>query len=169
MGTLYAEVLAALQGGAVEVAAQRLDLLVRALASVQAPAVLAQYLGEIKTLRQSQRYEEAVVTRFLALFEPLYEDAYVKADMAEGILLFRAGAWLENMYLAAASGDAAAVRRGGQAVDEVRSALARLNAPRGVLQALERMRPLVARQPLTNHEMNTVRTLVQDIQAVLSA
>jgi hypothetical protein len=169
MGTRYAEALAALQGGAVEVAARRLDLLVQALAGVQAPPVLAQYLGEIKPLLQSQRYEGAVVAHFLALFEPLYEDAYAGTELAEGLLLFRVGAWLENLSLAAAAGDAAAVRRGGQAIDEVHRALARLHAPGEVLDALARLRPLVARQPLTDREMHTVRTLVQDVQAILSA
>jgi hypothetical protein len=168
MGTLYADALAALQGGAVEIASQRLDLLMQALAGVQASPVLAQYLGAIKTLLQSERHENAVVARFLALFEPLYEDTYARADMAEGILLFRAGAWLENMYLAAASGDTAAVRRGGQAVDEVRSALARLNAPREALEALARVRPLAARQPLTDRELSTIRTLIQDVQTLLN-
>ena len=169
IGTLYAEALAALQGGAREIAASRLDLLTQALARVQAPRALAQYLGEMKSLLHSQRYEDAVVARFLALFEPLYEDAYARDGMTEGVVLFRAGAWLENMSLAAAAGDAAAVKRAGQAVDEVSTALARLRAPREVLEALERLRPLVARQPLTDQEMNAVRTLIRDIQAMVSA
>ena len=168
IGTLYAEALAALQGGAVEVASQRLDFLMQALARVQAPRVQTQYLGEIKTLLHSRQYEDEVVARFLALFEPLFEDVYATDDVTESILLFRAGTWLENMYLAAASGDAAAVKRGGQAVDEVSSILARLRAPRGVLEALERLRPLVMRQHLTDRDMHAVRTLIQDMQAMLS-
>lgn len=168
IGTLYAEALAALQGGAVEVASQRLDLLMQALARVQAPRVQAQYLGEIKTLLHSRQYGDEVVARFLALFEPLYEDVYATGNVTESVLLFRAGAWLENMYLAAASGDAVAVKRGGQAVDEVSSILARLHAPGGVLEALERLRPLVTRQSLTDRDMQAVRTLVQDMQTILS-
>jgi hypothetical protein len=168
IGTLYAEALAALQGGAVEVASQRLDFLMQALARVQAPRVQTQYLGEIKTLLHRRQYEDEVVARFLALFEPLYEDVYATDGLTESILLFRTGAWLENMYLAAASGDAAAVKRGGQAVDEVSSILVRLRAPRGVLEALERLRPLVVRQHLTDRDMHAVRTLVKDMQAMLS-
>ena len=147
---------------------QRLNLLEQALASVQAPRVLAQYLGELKLLLQSRRQEDAVVAQFLALFEPLYESAYARPEGPEGLLLFRAGAWLENMYLAAASGDAAALRRGGQALQGV-SALARLNAPRGVLAAFERMQLLLAHQPLIDREISAIRTLVQDIQGLLNA
>jgi hypothetical protein len=168
IGTLYAEALAALQGGAVEVASHRLDLLMQAVARVQAPRVQAQYLGEIKTLLHSRRHGDETVARFLALFEPLFEDMYATDGVTESVLLFRAGAWLENMYLAAASADAAAVKRGGQAVDEVSSALTRLHAPHGVLEALERLRPLVGRQSLTDRDLQAVRTLVQDMQAMLS-
>jgi len=150
------------------VASQRLDLLVKALARVQAPRVQTQYLSEIKTLLHRRQYEDGVVARFLALFEPLYEDVYATDGMTESLLLFRTGTWLENMYLAAASGDVAAVKRGGQAVDEVSSILARLRAPRGVLEALERLRLLVARPSLTDRDMQAVRTLVQDIQTRLS-
>lgn len=168
MGTLYAEALAALQGGAMEAAAQRLDLLMQALASVQAPRGLAQYLHEMQTLLQSRRYEEAVVARFLALFEPLYEDAYASTNTAEGLLLFRAGTWVENLYLAAAAGDRVAAQQAGQAVEKFRSALTQLQAPREVLEALERLRPLVTRQALTDREISAVRALAQEIQGMLS-
>jgi hypothetical protein len=168
IGTLYAEALATLQGGTVEVASRRLDLLMQALARVQAPHVQTQYLDEVKTMLHRRQHEDEVLARFLALFEPLYEDVYATDGGTESLLLFRAGTWLENMYLAAASGDAAAVKRGGQAVDEVRSTLARLRAPRGVLEAFERLRPLVARQPLTDRDMQAVRILVQDMQTMLS-
>jgi anti-sigma factor RsiW len=168
MGTLYAEALAALNGDAVEAASQRLDVLVQALASVQAPRPLSEYLREQQSLLQSRRYDSAVAARFLALFEPLYEDAYGRAETAERVTLFRAGTWVENMYLAAAAGDAAAVRRGGQAVDDVRRALAQLQAPREALAVLEQLQPLVARQTLTERDLSTIRTLVQNLQAMLS-
>ena len=58
--------------------------------------------------------------------------------------------------------------RGEQAVEEVRRAFAQLHAPPEVLEALERLRPLAARQALTDHEVQAIRTLVQDIQGMLS-
>lgn len=168
MGILYAEALAALSSGAVEAASQRLDILEEALASVQAPRVLSQYLREMRSLLQTQRYEGTAFSAFLALFEPLYEDAYASTDITEGWLLFRVGAWLENMYLAAATGDSAALQRGGQVVEDVSRVLMRLNAPREVLEALERMRSLFGRQVLSDSDMSTIRKLVQDIQRILS-
>ena len=168
MGTRYAEALAALHGGAPEVAAPRLDLLMQALASVQAPHALPQYLHELHTLLQSRRYEAAVMARFLALFEPLYEDAYARTDTEEGLLLFRAGAWVENLSLAAAAGDRAAVRQAGAVVEAFRTAFIQLHAPQEALEALARLRPLVARQALSDQEMSAIRALVQDIQSRLS-
>jgi hypothetical protein len=168
MGTLYAEALASLHGGTTEAAAPRLDILMQALASVQAPRALSQYLREMQTLLQNRRYEDAVVARFLALFEPLYEDAYARTNAAEGLLLFRAGAWVENLYLAAAAGDRAAVRQGGEAVVEFRHAFIQLQAPPETLAALARLRPLIARQALSDQEIGTIRALAQDIQGMLS-
>jgi hypothetical protein len=169
MGTLYAEALAALHGGAVEAAASRLDVLLQALASVQAPRPLSQYLREMQTLIQRQQYEDKELATFLALFEPLYEEEYTRQNMAEALLLFRVGTWVENMFLAAAVGDPAAVQRGGQAAAEVRHALAQVHAPPAVLDALERLHRLVVHPTLTEQDLRAIRTLVQDIQGMLSA
>jgi hypothetical protein len=169
IGTLYAEALAALHGGAREAAEQRLDLLRQDLASVQAPSVLSQYLHEMQTLLQSQRYAEPIVATFLALFEPLYEDAYASPTDVESLILFRAGTWLENISLAAAAGDQTALRQGGEAVEEIHHALSQLQAPRQILQALERLRTLTARQVLTDRDYGEIRLLAQDIQSMLSA
>jgi hypothetical protein len=167
MGTRYAEALAALQSGAVDIAAPRLDGLVRALATVQAPRLLAQYLREMQTLLQSQRYTGEELARFLALFEPLYEDAYVRTTTGEGWLLFRAGTWVENLSLAAAVGDPVALRQGGPALADVRRTLTQLQAPPEVLEALARLHRLVTAPTLTDQDLGTIRTLVQDLQGML--
>jgi hypothetical protein len=167
MGTLYAEALAALQSGTVAAAAPRLDVLVRALATVQAPRPLAQYLHEMQTVLQSQRYTGEEVALFLALFEPLYEDAYVRTTTREGWLLFRAGTWMENLSLAAAAGDPAALRQGGPALVDIRRTLTQLQAPSEILEALARLHRLVAMPTLTDQDMGTIRMLVQEIQGML--
>jgi hypothetical protein len=63
MGILFADALAALHGGVPQVAAQRLDTLARALGSVRAPPALLQYLGEIQSIQQSQRYASAELAK----------------------------------------------------------------------------------------------------------
>jgi hypothetical protein len=168
LGTLYADALAAVHGGAIEAAGQRLDVLTQALVHVQAPPALPQYLQAMQTWLQQRPYADEVLARFLALFEPLYEDAYATADTVERVILFRAGAWLENLGLAAAVGDRAALRQGGAAAEHVRGALTQLQAPPAVLEALERLRALVARQVLTDEDVQAIGALVQDIQGRLS-
>jgi hypothetical protein len=167
IGTWYAEALAALQSDTVAAAASRLDVLVRALATVQAPRPLAQYLREMQTMLQSQRYTGEEIALFLALFEPLYEDAYVRSTTREGWLLFRAGTWVENLALAAAAGDPAALRQAGPALVDVHRTLAQLQAPSEVLEALARLHRLVTMPTLTDQDLGTIRTLVQELQGVL--
>ena len=100
----------------------------------------------------------------LTLFEPLYEDAYAGANSLEQVHLFRAGAWLENMSLAAAARDAAVLRYGGGALEEVYRTLTRVHAPPEVLTALAQVQRLLTRPALTEDELRTVQNLVQDIQ-----
>ena len=169
MGTLYADALAALQGGAVEAAAARLDVLTRMLASVQAPRSLAQYLREMQTFVQSQRYRGEDLAMFLALFEPLYGEVFAHINVREGVLLFRAGAWMENLSLAAAAGEAAALRQEGQTVKDMQVALAQLSAPREAIEALEQLHRLMTKQTLSDGDIKTIGTLVQTIQERLSA
>jgi hypothetical protein len=166
MGTLYAEALATLHSGAGEATTQRLDVLVQTLASVQAPRVLSDYLREMLSLVQRRPHEGEVLATFLALFEPLYGDVYARNN--EALMLFRTGAWLENMYLASAAGDRTALQQGGQAVEAFHSALMQLHAPPAATEALERLHLLTTRQTLTDQDVGTITTLVQDIQRVLS-
>jgi hypothetical protein len=167
IGTLYAETLAALQSDTVAAAAPRLDGLVRALATVQAPRLLAQYLHEMQTVLQSQRYTGEEVAQFLALFEPLYEDASMRTTIREGWLLFRAGTWVENLALAAAADDPAALRQGGPALADIHRTLTQLQAPSEVLEALARLHRLVTAPTLSDQDMSPIRTLVQELQGML--
>ena len=166
LGTLYTNALAALQGGAVEVARQRLTVLVRALEDIQAPPVLAAYLQELQTLLQSGRYRREEQTAFLGLFEPLYEDAYRQPNAVPVAALFQVGAWLENMALASRVGDTAALRQGAT-VQHIQRVLRQLGAPREVLEALSRLHALVRAPEMTPTALQTVHTLVMDLQRML--
>jgi hypothetical protein len=168
MGILYAEACATLSSGDVEATLQRLDLLARTLASVQAPPTLRRYLHQMRTALQSQQSPEQDIALSLALFEPLYDDAYAGVDTREQRLLFRAGAWLENMSLAAAAGDPTALRRGSVAAEEIRSVFTALGVPQQALAALERLQRLVRQPTLTAGDMRVIRTLVQEIQERVS-
>jgi len=164
LGTLYAEALATLASGEVEATAQRLDGLSQTLAQAQAPPALAKYLRTVHTLLQGQQSSSEEVATVLALFEPLYDDAYAGDNTMESIRLFRAGAWLENLSLAAAARDAVALRHGEAAFEEVRSTLTRVNAPPEVLAAHTRIQRLLTQPTLAEDELRTIQTLVYDIQ-----
>jgi hypothetical protein len=166
LGTLYADTLAALAGGAVEAAVQRLEGLRQTLLSIQAPAALPQYLGEMQVLLQRQPSESATWAQFVALFEPLYEEVYAKDATAERWVLFQTGAWLENLSLAAATDDQAALRQ-APAVQSLSDALRQLNVPPDVLAALARLRGLLARQPLSDQDMRAIQSVLQSLQKTL--
>lgn len=169
IGIIYTDILGALRGGAVEAAIPRLERLTQLLTKVQAPRALSQYLRMVQTSLPPQQYDTEVLLRFLALFESLYEEAYAtRTPIAEEVILFRAGAWLENMSLAAASGDGAAVRQGREAVKALRQALTQLHAPPEALAGLQRLHERTARAVLTDQDLSAAHTLVQQIQAMLS-
>lgn len=167
LGILYADTLAALQSGAVEAARQRLDVLIQTLTSLQAPPVLSHYLQEMYTVLQRQPPAHPTAAQFVALFEPLYQAVYATEPNAAAWVLFRAGAWLENLTLAAAVGDQTAVRQ-AQVVQSVQEALRPLHVPDAVLEALTQLQSLVVRQPLTAQDLRAIETLVDTIQEQLS-
>jgi hypothetical protein len=169
IGIIYADILGALRGGAVDAAIQRLERLAQLLTTVQAPRALSQYLHLVQTSLQLRQYEAEVLAHFLALFEPLYENVYApRPAKAEEVILFRAGAWLEIMSLAAASGDGVTVRQGREVVQALRQSLARLHAPPEALEGLQRLDERTARPVLTDQDLSAIHTLVRQIQAMLS-
>jgi hypothetical protein len=82
-------------------------------------------------------------------------------------VLFQAGAWIENLSLAAAVGDQTAVRQ-EQAVRSLHESLRPLNVPPAVLDALEQLRALMARQSLTAGDLSALQALVETVKIQLS-
>jgi hypothetical protein len=164
MGILFADTLAALQSGAVEVAQHRLDVLIQIVTSLQAPPALAQYLWEMQRVLQRPPPADTTAAPFVALFEPLYAAVYATDPTAPSWVLFRAGAWLENLALAAAVGDQTAVRRALAVYETLRP----LHVPDAVLRSLEQLRVLTAHQSMTRQDLQAIQTLVDTIQRQLS-
>jgi hypothetical protein len=167
IGILYADTLAALKSGTVEAAEDRLRPLTQAVTSLQAPPALAQYLREMQTMLQRQPLTDHTTTQFVALFEPLYAQVYATDPTAAAWVLFQAGAWLENLSLAAAVGDQGALQQ-APVVQSLHDALRPLNVPDAVLKALEHLRALVAHQPMTAEDLRAVQTLADTIKQQLS-
>jgi hypothetical protein len=166
LGILYADALAALQSGAVEAARHRLDVLTQVVVSLQAPPVLSHYLREMQTVLHRPPPADPMVAQFVALFEPLYASVYATDPTSAAWVLFRTGAWLENLALAAAVGDQAAVRQ-APAVQAAHDALRPLHVPDAVLHALAQLRGLVAREPVMAQDLRAIQTLVDTLQQQL--
>jgi hypothetical protein len=166
MGTLYADSLAALHSEALEVAVPRMRALIAAVERLQTSRILVDYLHEMQTLLQSQRYPGPELATFLALLEPLVEDTYAPTNGVNAATLFQVGAWLENIALAAAVGDAAALRQ-EPAIRYCRHVLTQLEAPPEVLDTLARLQQLVTAPEITATAMRTIHTLVTEMQHAL--
>ncbi len=167
IGTGYTESLALLRSEHAEHAIQRLQDIIEALDNVSAPASLVTYAQEMQTLIRSQRHPNPMLAQFLAHFEALYEDAYTGPSNGAALTLFRAGAWLENMDLAAQTGDRAVLRQ-GPASAYFHSALQSLGVQSGLLSMLEQIGELVAPPTVSDRDVDTVRRLVQRLQHQLS-
>jgi hypothetical protein len=165
LGTLYAEALAALRSGNLDFAAQRLQAMERELVDLQMPRTLSLYISEMRTLLENRQYTGDVVGEFLSLFEPLYAES-VRSKATDGLTLFRAGAWLENMVLAAAAGDKAALRQ-VHTVQYFNQEMKKLNAPKGVFDALEQLSGIMAKQDMADRDVKEVLKLVKKMQTLL--
>jgi hypothetical protein len=166
-GILYADTVAALQSGAVEAAEERLRLLTQAATSLQASPALAQYLRAMQAMLQRQPPTDNTMAQLVALFEPLYAQVYATDPTAAPCVLFQAGAWLENLSLAAAAGDQKAVRQ-APVVQSLYDALHPLKVPDAVLDTLHQLHARVARQPVTAEDLRAIQTLADTITQQLS-
>jgi hypothetical protein len=166
MGSLYAEALAYLRGDNPDQAAQRLASIEKEFVNLQAPGSLYNYISRTRNMLVSGRYPPDVMVEFLALFQPLYED-FAKSRGEAQFTLSRAGAWLVDMSLTAAAGDKTLLHQ-PEKVQYFRQEMQRLNAPKGVLDALNELTRLAAKPELTDGDVSNILKLVQEIQTVLA-
>lgn len=172
IGTGYIESLALFQDNQPEHALQRLYGMIDALETVSAPAELITYLQDIQVLIRHQVHANPRLARFLAHFEVLYQEAYHAPSERQGagaaaLTLFRTGAWLENMDLAAQVGDRAALQQ-GPASTYFRGALQSLGVQPALLNALAQIEHLITQPELSDRQVETVHELVQNLQHQLS-
>lgn len=164
-GLLYADALAALRSGTLEVAAQRLTGLEQALTQAQAPTSLTTYVQTLGVVVARSQATDAGLEALLAPFETVYTE-YVTQQEGSQLPLFRLGTWVGTMALAAAAGDTSALHRGnvtGYFLDAMRQR----QAPTGLLQALQRLNDLLGRPALTAPETTEVRKLLTTIHSLV--
>jgi hypothetical protein len=168
MGTAYADALAALHSQVPDAASAHLHRLIDTLRDIQAPAILASYLQEIATWRQSSSYTDDERTQLLALFEPLYVTAYNRQDDPRAVSLFQIAAWLENMALVASTREPMGVEQPA-VLQGYHEALTRLQAPSKAIEAFGQIRALASQAELSQAERLEIRRLVQTMQQLLGA
>jgi hypothetical protein len=130
--------------------------------------VLSQYLNTMQHVLTQQTYDARTLAQFVALFEALYEAAYAQDPMADEVILFRAGAWLENLSLATAVGDKDVLQQ-TQRVKPLYGVLSRLEVPPTTRHALNQLNDLLTQPALTDQDVKAIRGLVGKIQQGLSA
>jgi hypothetical protein len=163
LGATYAETLAYARSGDAPAAAQHWRTLDQELTQVLEP--LATYMRQVRSQLAQPAPSPEELGNTLALFEPLYE-AYAERAADASLTLFRAGTWLTNMRLATAMGDTAALRT-PNAVQYFQLEMARLQAPKGVLQALERLQTILAQNEISRQDVKVVQQLVIKMQRLL--
>jgi hypothetical protein len=161
LGALYAEALAYARSGDVEAAVQRWQTMDQALDQTTEP--LRSYQHKMQEWLQQEPPALEQFRASLPLFESSFE-IYAERDHDQTLPLFQAGAWMTNMRLAAAAGDATGLRQD----DAVAYFLARLDAPKGVEDRLDRLGELMAKDTLSQREIRTVVKLVEKMQQLLN-
>jgi hypothetical protein len=165
IGTLYAEALAYLRSDDREAVLWHLAALENELTAVQAPQSLAQYVNTLYHFIEGQPQAAAVAAEWLALFEPLYED-YAKSRSVERLLFFRAGAWLENLALAAAAGDKNALQQVATVQSFIKE-LPQFNVAPKVLEILEHIKRTLEKPVLDDRDVTAVLRLIKQAQRML--
>jgi hypothetical protein len=165
VGALYAEALAYLRSGNLEVTAKRLTAIEKQLRRLSVPSSLADQVRHMRHLLESGQYTSAVLGEGLALFQPLCEQV-AREQGPEQLMLFRVGTWLVDMRLTAAAGDTVLLRQGDKARYFLHE-MQRLNAPPKVVEALERLNHLMVQSTMTGADVQEVLRLVKLMQMLL--
>lgn len=168
LGTLYAEALAYTRGGDTASAAGHWVAIRKEVEPIAQP--LTAYARQMETLLTASADEQtadsaAELVAFMSLFEPLYEN-YTGERAARTLPLFRAGTWLTNMRLAAAIGDKTALQTPAT-VRYFQNEMRRLEAPKGVLDALAHMGRVVEQDRLADRDVKKMLKLVKRMQELL--
>jgi len=165
IGALYSETIAYLKSGNLDLAAKRLESIEKEFISLRVPSSLYNFVTKARNLIQTKKYKPEVLGEFLSLFQPFYED-YAKGKGEDKLILFRAGSWLVDMSLTAAAGDKELLRQKGT-LDYLTKEMKRMDAPKGVMDALDEISKISVKQEITDRDTKEVLSLVKKIQNIL--
>lgn len=165
IGSLYSESLAHLHSGEMDLAAKSLEPIEKEFINLNVPVSLYNYIVKTRALLENGKYQKEILIEFLSLFQTFFED-YARNKSMDKLSLFRAGAWLANYGLSAASGDVNLLRQPGKLnyfIEEMK----KMDAPKGVLDNLNKIFKLSNKKEITRRDTQKVLKLVKKIQIIL--
>ncbi|MFZ2445109.1 MAG: hypothetical protein WAW37_02010 [Syntrophobacteraceae bacterium] len=166
IGALYTEALAYVTGGKWDLASQRLQIIEGEFVKMGAPSSLYGFITTARNMIENSKYPPEYMVTVLSLFQPFFEE-YAKSKSEDKLTLFRAGAWLVNMSLTAASGDKELLRQPAT-LNYFSTELKRMDAPKGVIDALAEMNAISGKADITDKDTQRLLQLVTQIEQLLS-
>ncbi len=165
IGALYSESIAYLKSGQRDLAAKRLESIEKEFINLNVPKSLYNYVAKMRNMIENKKYSIDMLGEILSLFQPFYED-YAKGKGEDKLTLFRAGSWLVDMSLTAAAGDKELLRQIGT-LNYFTKEMKRMDAPKGVLNALDGITKIANKKEITDRDSKEVLNLVKEIQTLL--
>ena len=166
IGTLYSEALAHLRDGKSVLAADRLKAIESQFVTLQAPNALYSYVSKTRNRIELGKYSTQALYDMLSFFQPFFED-YAKSLNQDKLILFRAGSWLVDMSLTAAAGNKQLIKQGKPQLEYFTKEMKRMDAPKGVLTALEKIDKIAGKAEIGDKDIERVLKQVKKIQTIL--
>lgn len=165
IGALYSEGLAYLKSGDLTMAKARLEAISREFINLNVPSSLYNYAAQMQNWMKTEKYSADVLVDFYALFQPFFED-YARGLGEDELILSRAGSWFLDMSLSAAAGDKLMLKQSGT-IEYFMEEMKRMDAPKGVLDALDRIAKIAKKEELSDRDVEKVLESVKKIQTIL--
>jgi hypothetical protein len=165
IGSFYSECLAYVRGGKSDLALDRLKAIEKEFILMGVPTSVFGFISKIENAIVTKQYEPAVLMDFFALFQPVYEE-FLNSKGKDRLTLFQAGSWLMDMGLAAAAKDKTLLKQ-PQVLDYFTAEMTRMDAPKGVLDALAEISTIAAKKDIADRDTDQILKLIKKIQTVL--
>jgi hypothetical protein len=166
IGASYSEALAYLEGGKPDLASQRLQFIEEEFIQMGAPSSLYTLISKTRNMVEIGKYPKEYVRTVLSLFQPFFEE-FAQSKSEDKLILFRAGSFLSDIGLVAAAGNKELLKQSTN-ITYFSTEMKRMDAPKGVLEALAEMHKVSEKETLTDKDSATVLKLVKKIEELLS-
>jgi len=165
IGSFYSECIAYVRAGKSDLALDRLRAMEKEFIAMGVPNSIYGFISKIENAITTKKYDISVLLDFFALFQPVYED-FLKSKAQDRLTLFQAGSWFMDMGLAASAQDNSLLKQ-PQVLNYFIAEMKRMDAPKGVQDALAEISTISAKKEIANRDADQVLKLIKKIQTVL--